>query len=113
MTMVDADPKVNRADLVLLVIDALNDGEGPPLLFDLEGSLARLSSDDQVGSFFRPYFRQALLHRAVTETLAFLETNGYVASNLAILQAGRDRVEPSRAMQTEIKRVLTTAHMNS
>jgi len=67
-----------------------------------------LVRDDHVGAFFQPYYRQALLHRAVVETLAYLETNGYIQSDLAVTRPGSERVERFADMRRDVDRALAS-----
>ena len=105
-----AGPQIKRADLLLLALLALGQQESPLTRVNLERALARLASDDQVGSWFRPYYRQAMLHGAVIETLAYLETNHLIESNFAVSATGRARIAQFAPLQREVERAVTAAH---
>jgi hypothetical protein len=108
MTTAVADRKANRADLLLMTISALGKNGIALNSPDLEHALGRLTRDDQVGSYFREYYRQALVHRAVIETLAYLQTNRLIDSNLAVSAAGRARIQAFGEIQVEVDRLVGT-----
>jgi hypothetical protein len=99
-------PTANRADLMLIVLRTIGQNNEPTTRSLLEERLTQLVHNDQVGSFFQPYFRQALLHRAVVETLAFLETNGYIDSNLLVSFSGIERISDYADVSSHVDRVL-------
>jgi hypothetical protein len=103
-----ADKKANRADLLLMTLSALGKNGIAPNSLDLERALGRLACDDQVGSYFREHYRQALVHRAVIETLAYLQTNRLIDSTLAVSAAGQTRIRAFGEIQVEVDRLVGT-----
>ena len=109
MTTAVETSKANRADLMLVALRSMAAQDVQLSRSQLEKELTRLVRDDHVGVFFRPYFRQALLHRAVVETLAYLETNEFIEADLSLTPSGVARIAKFDAIQKDVDRALTSA----
>ena len=107
MTTTFTPQQTSRADLLLIALAGLQRrGDHAPTRPRLERLLARLAQDDALGAFFREYYRGALLHRAVMETLAYLEQNRLLAPSLQMTPEAYDRIKNLDAMSPEIDRVI-------